>query len=373
MDMIYNGQAMGSVAKRLLAHGGDVNAFRPWQGADGRDYVLQNRMVDGKRKAVSVPVQNANATLQRLEWTTLDRAVMRVALPRLKAVNDLRSRGLELVIPEGMGKTVLDTQRMSDINAATISMDPVAKSPGDRPVFDLSHLPLPVIHKDFGFTARQLATSRRESVPIDTAMAEMAARRVAEGAEQLLLGVGPSYTYAGGSVYGYTNFPGRITYALTLPTGANAATTILQVLAMKQLAMNQFHYGPFVLYVSPLWAQFMDGDYILTGGNVATQTLRQRLKAIDGITDVVTLDYLNGYDMVLLELDSNVAREVVAMDITTIQWETEGGMYLNFKVMCILVPQVRGDFNGNTGIVHGSVAGHAEVPSGEQFLPSGNP
>jgi hypothetical protein len=31
-------------------------------------------------------------------------------------------------------------------------------------------------------------------------------------------------------------------------------------------------------------------------------------------------------------------------------------MMLNFKVMAILVPQLRADFNGNTGIVHGAVA-----------------
>jgi len=53
---------------------------------------------------------------------------------------------------------------------------------------------------------------------------------------------------------------------------------------------------------------------------------------------------------------SDVIREVVGMDITTVQWEEEGGMRLNFKVMAILVPQLRADFNGNTGIVHGSTA-----------------
>ena len=37
------------------------------------------------------------------------------------------------------------------------------------------------------------------------------------------------------------------------------------------------------------------------------------------------------------------------------QWEGQGGMEVNFKVMAILVPQLRDDFNGNTGIVHGTV------------------
>jgi hypothetical protein len=42
------------------------------------------------------------------------------------------------------------------------------------------------------------------------------------------------------------------------------------------------------------------------------------------------------------------------MDITTVQWESHGGMQLNFKVMCLMLPQLRTDFYGNTGIVHGS-------------------
>jgi hypothetical protein len=31
-------------------------------------------------------------------------------------------------------------------------------------------------------------------------------------------------------------------------------------------------------------------------------------------------------------------------------------MQLNFKVMAIMVPQLRSDFNGNTGIVYGATA-----------------
>jgi len=42
------------------------------------------------------------------------------------------------------------------------------------------------------------------------------------------------------------------------------------------------------------------------------------------------------------------------MDMTTVQWDTQGGLQQNFKVMSIMVPQTRADQNGNTGIVHGS-------------------
>jgi hypothetical protein len=130
-----------------------------------------------------------------------------------------------------------------------------------------------------------------------------------------------------------------------------------------------------MLYHSNDWDQYMDTDYILTGGNVATQTLRQRLKAIDGIQDVKRLDYLfsanpaslhtgarsEQYDhlrpftMLMVQMTPDVCRAINGMDITTVQWESQGGMRLNFKVMCIQVPQLRADFYGNCGICHATL------------------
>jgi hypothetical protein len=43
------------------------------------------------------------------------------------------------------------------------------------------------------------------------------------------------------------------------------------------------------------------------------------------------------------------------MDVTTVQWDEKGGMKKNFKIMAIIVPQLRADQNSNTGIVHGTV------------------
>ena len=97
----------------------------------------------------------------------------------------------------------------------------------------------------------------------------------------------------------------------------------------------------------------LDGDYSEAKGD---NTLRDRIKKIDGIQDVRTLDYLTGYTLLLIQMTSDVIREVVGMDFTTVQWESQGGMQVNFKVMCIMVPQLRADYNGNTGIVHGTAA-----------------
>ncbi len=80
-------------------------------------------------------------------------------------------------------------------------------------------------------------------------------------------------------------------------------------------------------------------------------TLRERLKRIEGIVDVKPADFLTGTNLILVQQTADVARMVVGMDITTVQWESHGGMQLNFKVMAIMVPQLRSDFTGQTGII----------------------
>lgn len=351
MDLIHNGQAMGSVAASLLANGFNVSAMRPWVGKDGRHYIA-NRGGDGKM--IASPTMNANATLTKEEWKIIDDSVTLAAKERLTVVGDLRARGLTYNIANGMGKTFLETQRMGDITPATISMDPTRKSEQDRPEFDLIGLPLPVIHKDFQFNARQIAVSRNGGSPLDTTMAALAARRVAEEAEKLVLGTTGSFSYGGGTIYGLTNFPQRLTLSLTDPTdsGWTPATLVNEILAMRKKSTDAYRFGPWVMYISPDWDIYLDADYSSQYPGV---TLRQRIQQIAGISAIVPAVYLTGLQIIMVQATSDVIREVIGMDITTLQWQTDGGLVIHYKVMAIMVPQLRADINDSTGIVHGNV------------------
>lgn len=358
-DFILNGQAHGSVAARLLANGFDARSLRPYAvGESGyeRSYIDVTRNVGGEQKEVAIPTNNL-ATLRKDEWRVMDEAVLRVAKPRLRAFGDLRSAGLQMVIPNGFGKTVLEYEDQSDVTPATISMDGLRRSESDRPVYDLKTIPLPITHKDFHISARQLEASRNGSTPFDTTMAELSARRVAEEVEKLTLGTRDEYFYGGGSVYGYTNFPGRLTGDLTDPEtgGWTGADLVREIIQMREQSVANFHYGPWRLYNSPEWDVYLDEDYSDQKGD---NTLRDRIQAIRGISSVDTLDYLEGLQMILVEQSTDTVRAVVGMDMTTLQWETHGGMEINFKIMAILLIQLRSDQNGNTGIVH------REVPAG---------
>ncbi len=346
-NYFLNGAAYGNVAHTLLAHNFDPGGLRPYFGTDERPYVTVN--VQGKPETMLA--LNAPATLRRDEWKMMDDAVMRaVYTTPMRMTADLRARGNIIRIPGGMGKTIYEYQRMTDIGPATTSMDPIRESDADRPHLDLTGIPLPIIHKDFQFTARQLEVARQSGTPLDTSMATLSARKVMEEAEKFVVG-SQTFTFGQYSVYGYTNFPQRMTQSLTAPTSANHATTIAEILAMKKKLTDKGFYGPFVLYVSTAWDLYLDEDYSATKGE---NTLRQRILQIEGIAAIRTSYWVTGNTMLMVQLTPDVAQLVVGMDVVTVQWPTNGGMLQNFKVMAIIVPLLRADINGSTGIVHGS-------------------
>jgi hypothetical protein len=412
-DLIYNGRAEGPVANAMQSVNFDPGMLRPYLDENLVPCVTVNtgrykfdektkrmkpvyekvRCKDLTANGMGLPVHNATA-LRKEEWDLLDRVVQRAARFRLRAWADLAGAN-SFGGFNGMSKMILEHETQSDPGYAQVDMDGLTEGRTDAPTFQLQGLPLPITHSDFWFSARRLAVSRNTGTPLDTTMGEAAGRRVAETIEKTLIGVETGLTYGGNStqvggygrpssVYGYTNFPARLTYVgLSKPTDAGwtPASTLASVLAMRQVLYNNKFYGPFMLYHSNDWDNYLDNDYILTGGNVATQTLRERLRRIESIMDVRRLDFmfgtapaypnntsglappgyqagdiLNPYTMLMVQMTPDCARAVNGMDITTVQWESVGGMRLNFKVMCIQVPQLRADFYGSCGILQATGA-----------------
>lgn len=374
-DFLLNGQAHGEVGEQLATCRYEPGLLRPYVAKNGKKCVTMNYGTDenGKPKqkaftlnelrdmGVDVPITNAT-TLRKDEWSMLDTAIVRVARQRLRAWSDLAAAS-SFGGFNGMSKMILEHETMSDPGEAVVDMDGLTPGRTDAPLYQLEGLPLPITHSDFWFSSRRLAVSRNTGTPLDSTMAEAAGRRVAEQIEKTLIGtvtgttygVSSSYTAALGSkVYGYANYPNRITKTdVTTPDGTNGATTVDDVLSMIESATNKYYYGPYMLYHSTDWDKYMDDDYRAND----SRTLRQRLREISQITDVRRLDFLtNTYTLLLVQMTPEVARAVTGMDITTVQWPTSGGMRLNFKVMAIMVPQLRSDYNGNTGIVHATTA-----------------
>lgn len=378
VDFVLNGQGYGEVAERLTASRFDPGLYRPYIDSKGQRCVTVNtgrldtngKPIYEKRSVaemiangISSPVFNATS-LRKDEWIQLDQVVIKAARQRLSAWSDLASSNSYGGF-NGMAKTILEHETMSDPGEAIVDMDGISEGRADSPKYQLEGLPLPITHSDFWFSARRLAASRNVGMPLDTTMAEAAGRRVAEKIERTLIGVETGITYGDSTaygrtatVYGYTNFTARNTKTdLTVPLGSNPEATVQDVLEMRDQLYSDNFYGPFMLYHSTSYDIFLDNDYFRTGGTAVNQSLRQRLEAIQGIQGVRRLDFLtSGYVLIMVQMTSDVARAVNGMDITTVQWEAKGGMQLNFKVMAIMVPQLRADFDGRCGILHATTA-----------------
>ena len=382
-----------------------LNLRRPYWDRNGRAAVTVNTgrttLVKGEQVPIlehvlirdvvnemgmTSPVLNAT-TLRKEEWIELDRRVIKAARFRMRAWPDLAASNTFGGF-NGMSKMILEHETMADAGEAIVDMDGLTEGRTDTPRFQLEGLPLPITHSDFWYDSRRLGVSRNSGTPLDMVMGENAGRRVAESIEKVTIGVDTGITYGGNStqvggygrtsaVYGYLNFPPRLTYnTITIPAGTNPEATLNDVNAMMEaLATNKF-YGPFILYHSTDWTKWLNNDYaraVVGATSIATNmTLRQRLLGIEGIQDVRRLDFLrptasatgdpaaiaasHAYTMILVQMTSEVCRAVDGMGLTTIQYETVGGMKLNFKVMAINVPQLFADFSGNVGILHGRTA-----------------
>lgn len=407
-DFIVGNQAHGEVANALQQVRYDAGLMRPYFDSRGRPSVSmftgksetrkgpdgspicnahgdpvqhpvyrQELIANLRARGVDNPVWNATS-LRRLEWEMIDRAVIRASRDRLRAWADISAANTYGGF-NGMSKSYLVRETMTDVGEALVDMDGLTESRGDSPLFTPDALPLPITHSGFHLSSRTLAESRNTGTPLDTTLAENCGRRVAETIEKMTIGTMDLSAFVGGSstdftnrgIYGFATHPDRITKTdLTSVSSITHGTTEPavkdDVLEMIALAYAQKFYGPFVLYYSTQYDTIMEEDYFVmttSGAAAPTKTVRQRLMEIQGIQDVRRLDLLtSAQTLLLVQMTGDTVRAVNGMDITTLQWESKGGMQLNFKVLCIQVPDIRSQFVGTSqtsrkaGIVHGTTA-----------------
>lgn len=381
VDYVLNGSGYGQVGETLAGCRYDPGLMRPYidsrgvrcvtvntgrKGQDGKPLYEKRTVADVMNQGVFSPVFNATS-LRKEEWIELDKVVIKAARQRLRAWSDLEAANSYGGF-NGMSKSILEHETMSDVGEAIVDMDGLSEGRGDSPTYQLRGLPLPITHSDFYFSSRRLAESRNSGMPLDLAMAEMAGRRIAEKIEKTLIGVDTGITYGGGSstptydlastVFGYTNYTNRNTKTdLNTPTGSNPEAVMQDVLEMRDQLYNDRFYGPYIVYYSTPYEQYLDNDYFRSGSTAISRTLRERIKAIDNISDIRRLDFLeSGYVLIMVQMTPDVARAINGMDITTVQWESRGGMMINFKTMAIKVPQLRSDIDGRCGLIHATTA-----------------
>jgi uncharacterized linocin/CFP29 family protein len=310
--------AFGTVAQRLLANGFNINALR------------------------------TNDVLRRLEWQMFDETVVQVARAALVGVGDLITSNLRMPIPNAMGITIVQHESISDMSDASIDMSGLTEAENDRVDFTPHNVPLPIVHKDFHLSLRNLESGRRLGTPVDTSMAATAARRVADAAEDMLFN-GVSITAGGGTVYGYTNFPSINTGSITANWAtASGAQIIADVLAMIEALQGDNMYGPYMIYVPVNAYTNMQNDYNAT---YPSKTILERVLAIPGIRGVKATTRVAAGKALMVQWTKDVIDWLDGMQPTTLQWEAKGGLLVHFKVMMIGAPRPKADSSGQCGIV----------------------
>ncbi len=320
-----------------------VAALRPMLHQDTGLPVV---MVNGKAMSVNA------ATLRYQDWLDIDREMISVATQRLVGISRLMSKGLVHNLGS-IGITMSMFERSSDLTDAEVTMAPEVETERDRMNFDTQSVPVPFVHKDFNISARALEASRNNGTGLDVTTVGVATRKVAEKSEDMLFAGAAVKTDGSNAIYGYTNHPDRNTVDLSKNWTANdktGAEILADVIAMLAAARADLMFGPYELYIPAAYETVLDKDY--APGTSDNRTIRQRLMALNGISDILVADRLTANNVVLVQMQRETIDLALAQDIATIQWDERGGLVSKYKVLACWAPRVKSDFDGHCGVVH---------------------
>lgn len=333
------------------------------------------------RLVAGTPAANA-ATLTQRAWIFLDKMVVEERRNRLRAWADAAAR-VSKNIGNAYSKMTVEYQVMNDPGEAVVDMDGLSEGRNAGPLFKTRSVPLPITHGDFYYSDRLIEVSRASGTPLDVTEARLKTRRVMEKIEDTLIGTETGITYGTQStgdpstvhegtstVYGYTNFTYRVTKTdLTTPDGTNPDSVVQDVIEMRETMYTNGYYGPFILYHSTSYDQWLDRTHFVgtfaQGLTTGSRNLREVISAIGGISDVRRLDRLtSGYQMILVQMDPEVIEVIDGMAPTVLQWDEQGGRKKQFRVWAIQVPMLKAPYsntlNSSTtpaaGIIHGTTS-----------------
>lgn len=327
----------GNAAKRLLQNDFNVDCLRPCVDISETD-----------------PSQiNVNATLRRDEWKQFDDKVMQIARERLNVTQYLISKGLVYNLPNALGVMSLEWEQMKgDLVDAEVTMSGLSEATKDRLEWGTDSLPVPLFHKEFFYNLRHLEAGRRNGNPIDTAHATEATRKISELIEKVIF---TGLTIGNKTIYGLTSHPGRATVSVTASwalAGTSGASIVGDVRAMideAALPPNNME-GPYVLFVPRGLSSKLQEDYKAESDD----TILERIRRVEGIQDVIFTNRLTGTNVLLVQLSSDVIEIVNGLAPTMVEWDSHGGFQHNFKIFGIMIPRIRVNGDGQTGIVHAS-------------------
>ena len=311
------------------------------------------------------------APLQDKAQVLIDKAVVEVGLQRLTLVADLLARGLTYNLTDPLSVAQLEWNSSNKIGAAQRTMSPAARGENKLPIVTPNRLPIYLTTDQFEIDIRTLKNSQRVGTPLDTSMVKACTRAVNEAIEDAAINGattldGQALTVAGYTAPGILNAPNANTQSLTAAawtTTPVGSTVFAETMAMITKLQGDKKFGPYVMYVGTQIGNTLDTDY--NSGTSNPITIRQRLLQIESLQAIRVADLITsgngatpsiGNKVALVQMTSDVVDIVVGQAPTVIPWTSLDGFMIHNLVMAIMIPRVRSDYDGNSGICIGTTA-----------------
>lgn len=305
---------------------------------------------------LSIPALRALTPLTADAQRIVDNTVLQVGLERLVVTADIMAAGLTYPLSDPLSVTQLEWNKTNKVGGAQRTMSPSARGENQLPNVIPQRIPIYLTTDDFNIPIRTLKVSQRVGQPLDTSLISQATRRVNEAIEDATIN-GSGFVAGGYSAPGILNAPNANTQTIAT-TWTDAATLANftagpRIFGEVEAAIGKLQadrkYGPYNLYVGTAYGNALDSDYKANGD----QTIKDRLQKITAggrPLGIKVADQMPANTAVLMQMTEDVIQIVDGQRPTVIPWTSADGFTLYWLVMAIIVPRVRDDYDGNSGI-----------------------
>lgn len=274
--------------------------------------------------------------------TMLQRTVMAV-FNRLAAANST---------PVDFGDLVSFYPRIGDSGQARVSMDGRAQGKLDQATVSFVGTPVPIIHDEVGFGARQWAVMAKGGGMSAADSLANSQRMVVEKLEDMAINGLASIVVGGATIYGLKTFPDRNSgtygaFNLNGGTGANWQTAFSTTLTALVTDRSFGQATVFLNYAD--WNYASQTDYAANYPG----TILQRMQAMAGVREIIPCGALAANDVIAVNnIDTGEWGSILTgMPLTTRPKFRANDMDdYNFAVMAMAAPQFRSDANGRSHI-----------------------
>jgi hypothetical protein len=302
----------------------------------------------------------APAPLPERAQIVLDNAVVQVGRERLQFVQDLLDAGLTYNLTDPLSVTFLEHYNRGRAATARRVMNPDVRGENSLALMSPARLPVYLTMANFELGIRELRMSQRIGLPLDTAGIQDNVRAVNESIEDAAINGattldGQALTVDTYTAPGLLNAPNANTKSLSLadwvttPNGTNIMLAISQMIAQ---AVADKKYGPYRLYVPTAVGIGWQNDFKANGND----SIMTRLRQIENLQAIKTLDMLPSTKVALVQMTSDVVELVDGIRPTVIPFTSLNGFVFHNIVMACLIPRFRSDYDGNSGIVIGTLS-----------------